>query len=265
NGLETEHSSNSFDLNGVTVNLLEAKEGVTVRVEVRHDVDAVVDKIKEFVNMYNELVDELNSALREEVYRDFPPLTDEQRAELSDKEIEMWEEKAKSGLLRSDSIVSGILSEMRLALAAAVQGEEGSISLADIGITTGSWYEYGRLNINESKLRAAVEENPDAVQRLFTSEGEATSGKGIARRLEDVLDKGMARLTQTAGKATDVYDKSFYGERIREYESRLSAMEERLLRYEETQWRKFTAMERVLGQLYAQSDWLTQQLFAMQG
>ena len=96
--------------------------------EVRHDVDAVVDKIKEFVNMYNELVDELNSALREEVYRDFPPLTDEQRAELSDKEIEMWEEKAKSGLLRSDSIVSGILSEMRLALAAAVQGEEGSIS-----------------------------------------------------------------------------------------------------------------------------------------
>ena len=265
NGLETSHSSNSFDLNGVTVNLLEAKEGVKVRVEVRHDVDAVVDKIKEFVNMYNELVDELNLSLREEVYRDFPPLTDAQRAELSDKEIEMWEEKAKSGLLRADSIVSGILSEMRMALGAAVQGEEGSITLADIGITTGSWYEYGRLNINESKLRSAVEEDPDAVQRLFAQDSAETSGKGIARRLEDVLDKGKERLNKTAGRAGAAYDDSFYGERIRDYESRLSAMEERLLRYEESQWRKFTAMERVLGQLYAQGDWLTQQLFAMQG
>jgi len=269
NGLETTQSNNTFDLNGVTVNLLSAPEegqpAFKVRVEVRQDVDAVVDKIKEFVNIYNELVDELNVATREKVYRDFPPLTDAQRAELSDKEIELWEEKAKSGLLRSDSIITGILSEMRMALSAAVKDGEGSMTLADIGITTGSWYEYGRLNINESKLRAAVESDPEGVSNLFRSDGTENSEMGIARRLEKALDNGMKRIDQMAGKAESSYDRSFLSERIRDYESRLSVMEERLLRYEEMQWRKFTAMEKVLGQLYSQSDWLTQQLFSMQG
>lgn len=266
NGLRTEQSSNIFDLNGITVNLLEAKEGATVRIEVRHDVDAVVDTVKEFVNLYNELVDELNLATREEVYRDFPPLTDAQRVDMSDKDIELWEEKAKSGLLRSDSTISSILSEMRMALGSVVKDAEGnSMTLAQIGITTGSWYEYGRLNINEDKLRSAIEENPDVVQNLFTQSSDKADETGLARRLSASLSKGMDRLTQTAGKASDPYDRSAFGERIRDYESRLNAMEERLLRYEENQWKKFTAMERVLGQLYAQGDWLTQQLMGLQG
>ncbi len=265
NGIATEHSSNTFDLNGITVNLLEANEGATVRVEVRHDVDAVVDKVKEFVNLYNELVDDLNSATREEVYRSFPPLTDAQRADLSEKEIELWEEKARSGLLRSDSIISGILSEMRTVLGAAVKDADGTMTLAQMGITTGSWYEHGRLNINEEKLRAVVEETPGSVQGLFINQGGSASETGIARRLSAALDRGMERLTQTAGKASISHDQSFLGNRIRDYESRLSAMEERLLRYEESQWRKFTAMERVLGQLHSQGDWLAQQLMTMQG
>ncbi len=261
NGLQVEQSSNSFAINGININLLEADTGTTVRIEVRQDVDAVVDKITEFVNLYNELVDDLNLATREKVYRDFPPLTDAQRADMSDKDIELWEEKAKSGLLRSDSMLSGILSEMRVALGAAVQDVDGNNqTLAQIGVTTGSWYEYGRLNINEGKLRAAIEQDPQSVQNLFTN-----SGAGLAHRLEGVLDRGIKRITETAGKATDPYDKSFFGERIRGYESRLDAMEERLIRYEEAQWRKFTAMERVLGQLYSQSDWLYQQLATMQG
>lgn len=266
NGILTEHSSNTFTVNGVNVNLLEASEGTTVQVAVRRDVDAVVDKVKEFVNLYNELVDELNLTTREELYRDFLPLTDAQRAELSDKDIELWEEKAKSGLLRSDAALSSILSEMRLALGGSVKDADGnSITLAQMGITTGSWYEYGRLNVNEEKLRAAVEERPEAVQQLFTKDSENATETGIARRLASALDRGMERLTQTAGKASISHDQSFLGNQIRDYESRISAMEERLLRYEESQWRKFTAMERVLGQLYSQGDWLTQQLTSMQG
>lgn len=273
NGLETTQASNTFDLNGITVNLLSiTDENTVVRVDVEHDVDAVVDKIKEFVNLYNELVDELNLSIREGTpakkgnYEKYLPLTPEQRAELSDKEIEDWEAKARTGLLRSDSILSGILSEMRMALGAAVQGEDGSRSLAQIGITTGSWYEYGRLNIDEDKLRAAVKEDPEGVMNLFNNSDDTNpAATGVARRLDTALKNGMDRLTRTAGKASISYDQSFFGERIREYESRLSIMEDRLIRYEQTQWAKFTAMERVLGQLYAQGDWLTQQIMGMQG
>ena len=94
NGIGITSSENTVNLNGLVVQLHQADEDATVRVNVTHDVDAVVDRIKEFVNQYNEIVEELNSALREEVFRDFPPLTDEQKAEMSDKEIVLWEERA---------------------------------------------------------------------------------------------------------------------------------------------------------------------------
>lgn len=265
NDLDLKQSSNTFDLNGVTVNLHEAKKGTTVKVEVRQDVDAVVDKIKEFVNLYNELVDEFNLSTREETFRDFKPLTAQERSGLSDKEIEQWEAKAKSGLLRSDPILGSVLSEMRMALGAAVQGLEGNKTLSQIGIKTGSWYEYGKLHIDEEKLRSAVEEDPEGIRDMFTQQSEVAGEKGLARRLTSVLDNSMKRLTDTAGKASISYDQSFLGEQIRDYESRLGAMEERLIRYEQSQWDKFTAMERMLGQLNSQSDWLYQQLMTMQG
>ncbi|MFY9526082.1 MAG: flagellar filament capping protein FliD, partial [Limnochordia bacterium] len=264
NGIGITSSENTVNLNGLVVQLHQADEDATVRVNVTHDVDAVVDRIKEFVNQYNEIVEELNSALREEVFRDFPPLTDEQKAEMSDKEIELWEERARSGLLRSDRLISGVLSDMRLALGGAVEGLEEYKSLADIGITTGTWFENGKLYLNEEKLRSALSDNADEVRDLFTQAGEGKE-QGFAKRLTEVLDRGMERITQTAGRATSVYDDSFLGERIREYEDRLEAMEERLLRTEESHWRRFTAMEQVLSQLYAQSDWLYQQLLGMQG
>lgn len=265
NGILTQRESNTFDLSGLTLTLKEKDENTTVRIEARQDTDTIVDKIKEFVNLYNELVDEFNASIREEAYRDFPPLTPEQRAALSDKEIEQWEEKAKSGILRSDRLVGNILTEMRMALGATVQGLEGNKSMSQIGIKTGAWYEHGRLYIDEDKLRKAVEEDPDGVRDIFTKQSEVGKEQGLARRLTKVLDSGMGRISDTAGKASIPYDQSYLGEQIREYEKRLSAMEERLIRVEQMNWDKFTAMERVLGQLYAQSDWLTQQLMAMMG
>lgn len=262
NGVEVSSATNNYELNGITLNLLETGE---TTVEVRHDVDAVVEQVKEFVNLYNELVDELNSLLREEAFRDYPPLTDEQREAMSDKEIELWEEKAKSGLLRNDSLLSSVLTEMRQALGGVVSELEGKKNLAQIGITTGSWFEYGRLYLNEGKLREALEEDPESVRDIFTHDSKDPEKAGLARRLTAVLDRSMERITDTAGKASVAYDQSFLGRQIREYEDRLLAMEERLIRFEEAQWRKFTAMETALGQLYAQSDWLYQQIAAMQG
>ena len=52
--------------------------------------------IKSFVEKYNEFVDKTQTLLTEKKYRDFPPLTDAQREDLTDKEIELWEEKAKA-------------------------------------------------------------------------------------------------------------------------------------------------------------------------
>ena len=69
-------------------------------------------------------------------------------------------------------MISGVLSDMRLALGGAVEGLEEYKSLADIGITTGTWFENGKLYLNEEKLRSALSDNADEVRDLFTQAGE---------------------------------------------------------------------------------------------
>ncbi|RKJ42305.1 hypothetical protein D7X33_35830, partial [Butyricicoccus sp. 1XD8-22] len=70
------------------------------------DVDNMVDKIKKFVETYNGLVTTINGKLKESYDRNYPPLTDEQKEDMSEDEIEKWEAKAKTGLLRNDSILT---------------------------------------------------------------------------------------------------------------------------------------------------------------
>jgi len=77
------------------------------------------------------------------------------------------------------------------------------------------------------------------------------------------MTTGLDRLDKTAGKSTTLYDKSKLSEKIRSYERQIEAMEERLTQLENRYWMQFVAMERALQQMYAQSDWLHQQLAAM--
>jgi len=257
NGLVIERESNTFTINGLNITLHGVTQGESsVRLTVERDVDAIYERIKGFVDLYNEIVTELNLKLREPVNRSYEPLTEEERKEMDEKDIELWEKAAKSGLLRSDPIISRILSDMRVAIS--------SSQLDRIGIKTGSWQEYGILHIDETALKQAIAEDPDRVMELFTRQEEGEN-VGLAGKLTKILDDGMDRIVSTAGKASIPYDTSYLGEQIRRYESRLEAMQERLDQVENRYWNQFIAMERALSELYAQSDWLYQQLAALQG
>lgn len=136
------------------------------------NVDEMMNKIKEFVTTYNGLIKDLSEQTKETKYRSFAPLTDEQRKDMSENEIKLWEEKAKSGLLRSDTILRSGLASMR----ALVYQENPSVSnpkfntLFNIGITTTKNYnDGGQLEIDEKKLQKALEEDPDAVAALFSN------------------------------------------------------------------------------------------------
>ncbi len=265
NGLTTERDSNNFNVSGLTIELRQVSEEA-VRLEVKQDTDAIVTDIKALVDKYNEIIVEIHGKLNEPTFRDFPPLTEEQKAEMTDKEIELWEEKAMSGLLRSDRILNDIVYEMRRAFGSVVGDTEGISTLHQIGITTGSWYEHGQLHVNESKLRAAVEQNPDHVMELFTkNDNENAANHGIARRLTTVLDNSLDRLSDKAGRASISHDSSNLSEKIRQYESQMAALEDRLVKREERFWNQFIAMETALQQMYAQSDWLYQQLGMLNG
>ncbi|CAM5335467.1 flagellar capping protein [Bacillus safensis FO-36b] [Bacillus safensis subsp. safensis] len=106
--------------------------------------DAIYDKIKQFVDKYNELVEQINGKVNEKKNRDYHPLTAEEKKAMSEKEIELWETTAKSGLLRSDSILRSGASKIRSDLYANITTSDANkIQLTQIGISTSSSYKDG--------------------------------------------------------------------------------------------------------------------------
>lgn len=162
-------SSNNFTIQGVNFNLLKSDTGVEKTVTVSKDISSVYDSIKTFVEKYNEAISSLKTTVTEERDREYQPLTDAQREEMTEDEIEKWEKKSKSGLLRSDLTVNSLINDLRNTMSNPVAGLSGKIDrLSEIGITTGNYSEGGKLYIDETKLKAALSENLDQVTSLFT-------------------------------------------------------------------------------------------------
>ena len=181
---------------------------------------------------------------------------------MSENDIKLWEEKAKSGLLRSDPLLDRIVRNLRFAVSGAVAGQPADMkSLSAIGITTKDWREKGKLHVNEEKLRNAIVKDPEAVMRLFNASGENTSQNGVATRFYDILKGGIEDITEKAGGGEfQIYDDSVLGKQIRDMEDRISTMEEMLVRTEERYWQKFIAMEQAIQYANQQSMWLASQM-----
>jgi len=254
---------NTFTLNNVTFTLKKPTGGTPVTVTVTHDTDTVFNTIKSFVEEFNKLLDTFNGKLNEPRYPDYQPLTDEQKRELTEYETKQWEEKAKSGLLQNDGILRDIVFELRQAITTPVQGLTNYNDIFDIGISTGFYYEGGKLYIDETKLREAISANAEGVMELFTANptGATYEQKGLGIRLYEKVNEAVDRLTDEAGYPNTfmIYDQSFIGDSLRDLEDRIASMNYRLEQLEARYWRQFTVMEQVIAQFNSQSMWLTRQ------
>lgn len=82
NGLNMESTSNSFSISGYSITLKEVFDNSAtspITISSSTDIDAMVNKVKEFITTYNELITSLNDKMSEAKYRDFKPLTDAQK------------------------------------------------------------------------------------------------------------------------------------------------------------------------------------------
>jgi len=275
NGLDTERTSNTFQISGYEYTLKQVTDdgdGVTesgelVIITSQTDTEAIYNRILEFVNKYNETIDAINTKLSEERYRDYPPLTDEQKEALSDREIELWEEKAKSGLIRNDSLLTNGLNQMRLDIYSSVEGLSSDYDhISEIGITTSSnFLERGKLIIDESKLKAAINDDPMAIYRLFNEEVEDGDGNlvheqsGIALRLRETIDTTITNIEAKAGNVLKVSSQYTIGRNINNLDDQINDLQERLIEIENRYWRQFTAMEKAVQQANSQAMYLMQQ------
>ena len=252
-------STNSITVNGISMDL-KAKDTTTI--SVANDTEATLSTIVKFIEDYNSTVQTITDKLYEKRYSDFQPLTDEQRETLTDDQIKKWEEKSRSGLLRNDTLLSGLTSRMRLTMSSVISGLDTAFdSLADIGIKTSADYMSAKLEVNETKLREALQRNPESVMSLFTKSSETDSANGIAQRLYNDVNYGMQQLMDKAGSYSEfsLVDESFIGKKLSDIDTRINNWENRLLKMEDRYWRQFTAMEKAIQQMNSQSMWLMQQ------
>lgn len=260
NGTDIERNSNAFELEGVNIQLMgESADPITLTTE--RDTDKIVNGLKDFVEAYNGLVDELNGYLTEDAnYRKYAPLTDAQKKEMSEKEIEKWEEKAKEGLLRNDSTIESMLGSLRAVMYEKV--ESAGMALYDIGIETSSDYkENGKLELDEEKLRTALSNNLEKVQQLFMDKE-----KGIGNKISDILKENAnissgspGILVQYAGTKTALSIDNTLSKQLTEINERLKTLNKKYETERSRYWQQFSQMEQSLSQLNTQSSWITQQ------
>jgi len=248
-------STNSFSIDGISYTLRDTSaESISFNVE--RDVDSTVDKIMNFVEAYNELLGTLQDKVDEPVYRTYDPLTDAERDVLGESQIEKWEEMAKSGLLKNDSNVSGMINRLRSSFYTQIEGL--GKSAADIGLKTGSYQNKGKIFVDEERLRQAVENNPQEVEDIFIkiSDSDDASTKysesGLISRMSDLFIDYTKNATYNTIANTE--------SSISRAEARMKQLISTMERNEDRYWAKFTAMETALARMNSQASSILSQL-----
>ena len=193
-------ASNSFDIDGLTINVKgefttgvdkDGKPEEAISFTTTTDTDKIVDVIREFVNDYNEMATEIKNAYstmpaQKSNGARYDPLTAEQEDQYSESELKAYNEKAKQGILFGDSTLSSMYSKL---LSAITPGGADGQTLREIGIGTSYSNGMTTISLDEDKLRAALESDPDKVRTAFTKTREGgSSSDGLMQTMQNTLN-----------------------------------------------------------------------------
>ena len=272
-------SSNTFDLEGLKVSVtgkfgydaagnLDSSQTVTFSAQA--DVDGVAELVSKFFEEYNALVEEVNTQITSKPDSSYGPLTDEQKAEMTEAEIERWEKKAKQGLLFNDGTMRDLSGSLQSFLTDLMGTGISYDDLEEMGISVSSNYmDGGKIEFNETKFKQAMSTEPDKVAKVFTGEG--TSSKGLAQSMQDRMTPyatrygtrnggSYGRLVEEAGSPKvpmSVMDNYIYRE-IESIQDMIATLQERLSSEEDRYIKQFTSMETMINKLNTQSGYLSQ-------
>lgn len=270
NGIEKEISRNAFTEFGYNITLNQTFNETnatnytgTVKISASTNTDAIVDKVKSFVELYNGLIESMNSPIKEKKDHNYKPLTEAQKAAMSEDEIKKWEEKAKQGILRNDTAISSVVSNMRSSIYSISTTKDSKFNaLFNIGITTSKDYNNGgKLEIDEKKLRNAIETNPEAVSDLFTrQEGKnaANDKGGLIVQLRSIAKTGIDTISAKAGKEGEVANTYTLGKTIKSVDERIATWKDKLKAIEARYFKQFSAMEAAIQKANTQSSMFMQ-------
>ncbi len=263
NGVAFTSNSNNIEVNGLTFTCMSTAEDITVTTQ--DDTDGIYDMIKGFLKEYNEIVKDLDKKYNVKFEKGFDPLTDDEKEKMSDKEVEKWEEKAKSMLLRKDSSLGTLFNAMKDTMSKGYEVNGKTMYLSDFGIETLSYFsaadnEKALYHIdgdpdddqtkgNADKLKSMIATDPEAVIDFFTQ---------LTRGVYSKLD-GISVSTTTTSKGSFYEDKKYKLD-LANYESKIKEAEDKLNKYEDKYYSKFSKMEVALSKLESSTSSITAML-----
>lgn len=242
-------------------------ETQSVTFDARVDADNTAKVVKEMITAYNEMLELINQEVSQKPNRDYQPLTDEQKADMSEDQINKWEEEAKKGLFFNDADLRSLMDNMRFILP-----NQDRASLSRMGITVSTDYsDSGKLVFDEQKFKTALSSDPDGVKEIFIkaeskdAEGNKIDG-GLMTKMKTVMDRyasmtGSTKgiLVERAGSAyapTSILSNAFQ-KQIDSIDTYIDNLTDKLKMEQSRYIAQFSSLESLISKMNSQSSYLS--------
>jgi flagellar hook-associated protein 2 len=229
-GVEAVSNTNVFSdvIEGVTLSIKAklATPGETVALTVSRNTSATTDAVKKFVTAYNAMTGEIAK----------------QRSFNSATKV--------AGPLFGDTMLRGVEEQIRHALNDPISGAGVFDTLASIGIKTNA---AGKLELNEEKLKTAMETDSGVVNKLFGGDN------GMAERMHALMKTKLDNGSEIDSRSTSANNGLQQLDKQKQaLEARLTVMQARLMK-------EYTALDSLLSSMQSTSAYLAQQLANLPG
>ena len=191
----------------------------------------------------------------------YEPLTAEQEDGMTESEIKAYNEKAKQGILFGDTTLSSMYNKMLNSIAPG--GADGQ-TLREIGI--GTSYENGltTISLDEDKLRAALDSDPDKVKNAFTKTREGgSSTDGLMQTLQNNLNtyvkttgepKGVLITRAGSVKAPTSINNNSLQSQINSYDTQIERWQNKMSDQIDRYTTQFSRLEQLIAQMNSQAS-----------
>lgn len=291
NGVVYTSSSNNFSINGLSISVNAVTDSVdlskaktngsldadkisdmlvntplndseAISITTSTDTQGIYDKIKDFITSYNNIINKMTKLYNADSAGNYEPLTDDEKSEMSDSEIEKWETKIKDSLLRRDSTLSTVMSAMTTAMSGGATVNGKTYFLSNFGISTLGYMnaaenEQNAYHIdgdeddentsgNTDKLMTALNSDPDTVMDFM---------KQMATNLYNAIDKQMT--STTLRSKYSIYNDKEMTSQYKNYTTTIKEWETKISNKEDYYYKKFSSMESALSKLNSQTSSLS--------
>lgn len=243
--------SNTFTIDGIRYNV---NTTGSAEITSTQDTAPVVEKMKAFVDDYNKIMDKVYDLVTEKTNKDYKPLTEAQKEEMSEEEIEKWEKKAKEGILRNDSEMRKFMNDMEN----AIFGDKMQV-LREMGISTHEDYnKKGQISLDENNFIAALQNNSEKVYEVF------------AKGSDSMMERMKSTIKNYVGSSSSIFAKkaglekiasaanNFYSEQLKKQAALIKTLQNKMSDKEEKLYLKFGNLESQMNKLNSQMNYFMQ-------